>query len=169
MRRETELVRFATANLCFGRIENYSILIATCAPVIRLFMRAFVNQRREGRYPGYPWSRSYSSNTQGHEMKPRKSSTTSGMEQTVQSHSLLTSHSGGSSHGHNNKSEHEGSSNWGQVQYSSCSDIPPPPQPPQALPATGSGRVTVQTDIVVEVGEPGPSTVEDETDGIVGW
>lgn len=44
------------------RIENYSILIATCAPVIRLFLRTFVDMRREGRYGGYPWSRSHSSN-----------------------------------------------------------------------------------------------------------
>ncbi|KKA25701.1 hypothetical protein T310_0257 [Rasamsonia emersonii CBS 393.64] len=143
----------------FYLIENYSILIATCAPVIRLFMRAFVHQRREGRYPGYPWSRSHSSNTQGHEMKRRQSSATSGMEQKVPSDALLTSLSGGS-HGH--KNEHKGS-NWGQC--SSCSNVPPPPPP--ALPPTGSGHVTVQTDIVVEVGEPGPSTVEDDTDGSV--
>lgn len=45
-----------------ARIENYGILIATCAPVIRLFLRTFVDMRREGRYGGYPWSRSHSSN-----------------------------------------------------------------------------------------------------------
>ncbi|GAM37335.1 hypothetical protein TCE0_023r07175 [Talaromyces pinophilus] len=44
------------------KIENYAILIATCAPVIRLFLRTFVDMRREGRYGGYPWSRSHSSN-----------------------------------------------------------------------------------------------------------
>ncbi|EEA22307.1 hypothetical protein PMAA_060860 [Talaromyces marneffei ATCC 18224] len=44
------------------KIENYGILIATCAPVIRLFLRTFVDMRREGRYGGYPWSRSHSSN-----------------------------------------------------------------------------------------------------------
>lgn len=63
-----------SANLLyFGyRIENYSILIATCAPVIRLFLRTFVDNRREGRYPGYPWSRSHSSKEdQGVEMGHR--------------------------------------------------------------------------------------------------
>ncbi|EED15929.1 hypothetical protein TSTA_010470 [Talaromyces stipitatus ATCC 10500] len=44
------------------KIENYAILIATCAPVIRLFLRTFVDMRREGRYGGYPWSRSHSDN-----------------------------------------------------------------------------------------------------------
>ncbi|OKL58500.1 hypothetical protein UA08_06293 [Talaromyces atroroseus] len=60
------------------KIENYAILIATCAPVIRLFLRTFVDMRRDG---GYPWSRSHSSNNQNysndensaeqHELKPR--------------------------------------------------------------------------------------------------
>jgi hypothetical protein len=30
------------------RIENYSILIATCAPVVRLFLRIFIDVRRGG-------------------------------------------------------------------------------------------------------------------------
>jgi hypothetical protein len=68
---------FLQTPLTEHRIENYGILIATCAPVIRLFLRTFVDMRREG---GYPWSRSHSSNNQGnsndensagqHEMKP---------------------------------------------------------------------------------------------------
>ncbi|KAJ5186054.1 hypothetical protein N7491_006075 [Penicillium cf. griseofulvum] len=38
------------------KIENYSILLASCAPVARLFLRSFVDQGREGRTHGY-WSR----------------------------------------------------------------------------------------------------------------
>lgn len=41
------------------RIENYSILLASCAPVARLFLRAVVDHRRGGRPAGY-WSRSRS-------------------------------------------------------------------------------------------------------------
>ncbi|KAJ6131003.1 hypothetical protein N7523_001463 [Penicillium sp. IBT 18751x] len=43
------------------KIENYSILIASCAPVARLFLRAFVDSRRDGRLAGY-WSKSRSNN-----------------------------------------------------------------------------------------------------------
>ncbi|KAJ5212724.1 uncharacterized protein N7498_004370 [Penicillium cinerascens] len=43
------------------KIENYSILLASCAPVARLFLRAFVDSRREGRMAGY-WSKSRSNN-----------------------------------------------------------------------------------------------------------
>ncbi|KAJ5772776.1 hypothetical protein N7457_007672 [Penicillium paradoxum] len=41
------------------KIENYSILLASCAPVARLFLRAFVDRKREERPRGY-WSRSRS-------------------------------------------------------------------------------------------------------------
>ncbi|KAJ5226598.1 uncharacterized protein N7469_006604 [Penicillium citrinum] len=43
------------------KIENYSILLASCAPVARLFLRAVVDHRRDGKIAGY-WSRSRSSN-----------------------------------------------------------------------------------------------------------
>ncbi|KAL1965293.1 hypothetical protein VTN77DRAFT_5895 [Rasamsonia byssochlamydoides] len=131
------------------KIENYSILIATCAPVIRLFMRTFVDQRRESRYPGYPWSRSHSSNTSpGQEMKRRKSSTTgtertgtTGTERAASSpnQDFLTSVPG-------SKSDHEGS-NWSS-QFPSCSEAP------AALPPSANSNVTVKTDIVVEVDDP---------------
>ncbi|KAJ5799100.1 uncharacterized protein N7518_001168 [Penicillium psychrosexuale] len=54
------------------KIENYSILLASCAPVARLFLRSFVDHRREGRYHGY-WSRSRSTahNEPDTEMKRR--------------------------------------------------------------------------------------------------
>jgi hypothetical protein len=42
------------------RIENYSILFASCAPVARLFLRTIVDARHGGR-PGY-WSKSNSNN-----------------------------------------------------------------------------------------------------------
>ncbi|KAJ5827824.1 hypothetical protein N7447_004587 [Penicillium robsamsonii] len=42
------------------KIENYSILLASCAPVARLFLRSFVDRKREGRTHGY-WSRTPSS------------------------------------------------------------------------------------------------------------
>ncbi|KAJ5768784.1 hypothetical protein N7520_003343 [Penicillium odoratum] len=52
------------------KIENYSILLASCAPVARLFLRAFVDSRSGGR-PGY-WSRSKSKeNSNDTEMKRR--------------------------------------------------------------------------------------------------
>ncbi|CAG8885703.1 unnamed protein product [Penicillium egyptiacum] len=41
------------------KIENYSILLASCAPVARLFLRSFVDHKRGGRTHGY-WSRSRS-------------------------------------------------------------------------------------------------------------
>ncbi|OQD80070.1 hypothetical protein PENANT_c039G06489 [Penicillium antarcticum] len=55
------------------KIENYSILLASCAPVARLFLRAFVDHRREGRSHGY-WSRSRSSENKDHdtELKRRR-------------------------------------------------------------------------------------------------
>lgn len=43
------------------RIENYSILLASCAPVARLFLRAIVDHRRDGHAAGY-WFRSRSTN-----------------------------------------------------------------------------------------------------------
>jgi hypothetical protein len=43
-------------------------LLASCAPVARLFLRAFVDHRREGRSPAY-WSRSRSSNNNDHEQE----------------------------------------------------------------------------------------------------
>lgn len=53
------------------RIENYSILLASCAPVARLFLRAVVDHRREGRSNGY-WSRSRSTtNNDDTELKRR--------------------------------------------------------------------------------------------------
>ncbi|CAL5869961.1 uncharacterized protein PFLUO_LOCUS4194 [Penicillium psychrofluorescens] len=56
------------------KIENYSILLASCAPVARIFLRTIVDQRRIGRPHGY-WSRSRSAtkenNTDDTELKPR--------------------------------------------------------------------------------------------------
>lgn len=40
------------------KIENYSILLASCAPVARLFLRAVVDHRSG--QPGYYWTRSRS-------------------------------------------------------------------------------------------------------------
>jgi len=57
------LLLFEIPSSCLTRyrIENYSILLASCAPVARLFFRAFVDSRRDGRLAGY-WSKSPSNN-----------------------------------------------------------------------------------------------------------
>ncbi|CAG7930363.1 unnamed protein product [Penicillium olsonii] len=54
------------------KIENYSILLASCAPVARLFLRAFVDHRREGRSHGGYWSRSRSTNDNEHDTELKR-------------------------------------------------------------------------------------------------
>lgn len=61
------------------RIENYSILLASCAPVARLFLRTVVDARRDGRF-GY-WSKSNSNNnyaTRDTELKSQQSRSRTG-------------------------------------------------------------------------------------------
>lgn len=50
------------------KIENYSILLASCAPVARLFLRAMMDHRG---HPGYYWTRSRSTDNNGIELKRR--------------------------------------------------------------------------------------------------
>lgn len=117
------------------RIENYSILIATCAPVIRLFLRTFVDNRRDGRYPGYPWSRSHSSkDTQTIEMG-RKTHRRGPRRETSISATPV----------YGDKTE---------LDWDHCSDRSESRIMVSSPDQTGlvrSGQVTVKTDIVVEV------------------
>ncbi|KAL1883491.1 hypothetical protein Plec18167_002495 [Paecilomyces lecythidis] len=117
------------------KIENYSILIATCAPVIRLFLRTFVDNRREGRYPGYPWSRSHSSKDNEVEMG-RKSKSRNG--RTYRETSISATPAFG------DKTELD----WDHCSDRSESRIMASPDHTGAL---RNGQVTVKTDIVVEV------------------
>lgn len=140
------------------RIENYSILIATCAPVIRLFLRTFVDMRREG---GYPWSRSpqasnqqhgeNSNSTGQHEMKPRSFSRAKARRDpdkslfddsclltTVDDEDKITLQQPGagpssSTNKDNNEAGYDGS-----------------------IRPSGRNGVTVKTDIIVEVDEDSP-------------
>ncbi|KAJ9232182.1 hypothetical protein DTO027B5_7673 [Paecilomyces variotii] len=117
------------------KIENYSILIATCAPVIRLFLRTFVDNRRDGRYPGYPWSRSHSSkDTQTIEMG-RKTHRRGPRRETSISATPV----------YGDKTE---------LDWDHCSDRSESRIMVSSPDQTGlvrSGQVTVKTDIVVEV------------------
>ncbi|KAL2005229.1 hypothetical protein VTN00DRAFT_2439 [Thermoascus crustaceus] len=128
------------------KIENYSILIATCAPVIRLFLRTFVDQRRESRGGRYFRSSSYSSHYNNREKKPSQSSGSTGM--TVVEMADI------------NKTD--GNSNWDR--RSSERTIQAQQSDPD-IELTSAGHVTVKTDIVVRVHEEGSPSTSDGSPG----
>lgn len=114
------------------RIENYSILLASCAPVARLFLRAVVDHRREGRVAGY-WSRSRSTNninSNDTELKRRPH------DQWMDSATVT-----------NWQDEENQAASWNTPHERSESRISRAQQPEHL----DDGRVTVKTDIVVEV------------------
>ncbi|KXG51696.1 uncharacterized protein PGRI_090890 [Penicillium griseofulvum] len=119
------------------KIENYSILLASCAPVARLFLRSFVDQRREGRTHGY-WSRTQSTdhNNPDTELKRRAI----GKDQWLDS-TTATSVTNTCIHDEENPvtrwNGHKLSSNRVSKEVSGNLD---------------DGCVTVKTDIVVQVG-----------------
>ncbi|KAJ5809092.1 uncharacterized protein N7503_001310 [Penicillium pulvis] len=118
------------------KIENYSILLASCAPVARLFLRAVVDSRRGGR-PGY-WSKSKSANNQNNsndtEMKHRPK------DQWMDSTTVTGW-----------QDEENSPSDWPNHERSE-SRISRAQQPDHI----DDGCVTVKTDIVVQVGSSRP-------------
>ncbi|CRG89917.1 hypothetical protein PISL3812_06956 [Talaromyces islandicus] len=148
------------------KIENYSILIATCAPVIRLFLRTFVDMRREGRYGGYPWSRSHSSNNEnnnnngcGNEGKnrwarkpklpniPKKIPSPDDLfDSVIETEGESEKPVDGNHHQHIGREEFaNGNSSIPLMPYNK----------PSSSRTLASGGVTVKTDIVVKVDEEG--------------
>ncbi|KAJ5359840.1 hypothetical protein N7517_009031 [Penicillium concentricum] len=122
------------------KIENYSILLASCAPVARLFLRSFVDHRREGRTHGY-WSRTPSSghNEPDTELKRRANAKDHWLDSTT-----VTNMTNTGIHDEENPAtrwdvyEHERSSN--RVSKAEMAG------------QLDDGFVTVKTDIVVQVG-----------------
>ncbi|CAI7593245.1 hypothetical protein N7533_011485 [Penicillium manginii] len=119
------------------KIENYSILLASCAPVARLFLRAVVDNRRDGKPVGY-WSRSRSNNNNNNtdnsndtELKRRQK------DQWLDSATVT---------GGNWQDEENDQSHWGTTERSE-SRISRAQQPEHL----DDGFVTVKTDIVVQV------------------
>lgn len=119
-------------DLC--RIENYSILLASCAPVARLFLRSVVDHRRDGRSAGY-WYRSRSTNNNNSsnnetELKRRQH------DQWMDSATVT-----------NWQEEESQEAGWNMGHERSESRISRAQQPDHL----DNGCVTVKTDIVVQV------------------
>lgn len=123
-----------------SRIENYSILLASCAPVARLFLRAFVDHRREGRSQGY-WSRSRSTTDNDHdtELKRRR-----GKSKEIWTGSVSATRT--------NVDEENPALRWDGYEHertrtssraSRASKVP--------TPVPGDGGVTVKTDISIQI------------------
>ncbi|KAH8689186.1 hypothetical protein BGW36DRAFT_433950 [Talaromyces proteolyticus] len=149
------------------KIENYSILIATCAPVIRLFLRSFVDMRREGRYGGYPWSRSHSSNN---ENSNSNSNNRRGKARTGPSHdsddilvSIPEIETEDEKNFVNERIRHENEDSFAVR----ARDIPLLPRnsikPSSSRRTIGGGSVTVKTDIVVKVDEESRHSLTETT------
>ncbi|KAJ5909200.1 hypothetical protein N7495_001882 [Penicillium taxi] len=116
------------------KIENYSILLASCAPVARLFLRTVVDARRDGRPFGY-WSKSRSNDNTNQrkefEMKPR-------VKDQWMDTTLATT---------TDWKDEETQAHWDGTNERSASRISRAMQPDHI----DDGCVTVKTDIVVEV------------------
>ncbi|OGE48997.1 hypothetical protein PENARI_c024G08287 [Penicillium arizonense] len=126
------------------KIENYSILLASCAPVARLFLRAFVDHRREGRSHGY-WSRSRSTDNQDQdtELKRRRARA---KDQWLDSSIMGTNL--------NANDEENPACQWDGHEHERSESRVSKAKMPEHL---NDGCVTVKTDIVVQV-DDGRST-----------
>ncbi|CAI7635442.1 unnamed protein product [Penicillium pancosmium] len=120
------------------KIENYSILLASCAPVARLFLRAIVDNRRDGKPVGY-WSRSRSNNNNNNNTD-NSNDTELKRRQKDQWLDSATATAG------NWQDEENDPSHWGTTERSE-SRISRAQQPDHL----DDGFVTVKTDIVVQV------------------
>ncbi|KAJ5494816.1 hypothetical protein N7463_010903 [Penicillium fimorum] len=118
------------------KIENYSILLASCAPVARLFLRSFVDHRREGRTHGY-WSRTPSGgNEPGTEMKRRANLKGQWLDSTTE-----TNMTNAGIHDEENPATRWDGHECSSHQVSKAEMLEQP----------GDGFVTIKTDIVVQV------------------
>lgn len=118
---------FSSLTSC--RIENYSILLASCAPVARLFIRTLDQSRRDGR-PGY-WSRSTDNNNRSNDTEMKRRPKDQWMESTAT----------------NWHDEENAPADWPMTTERSESRISRAQQPEHI----DDGCVTVKTDIVVQV------------------
>ncbi|KAJ5587974.1 uncharacterized protein N7459_003739 [Penicillium hispanicum] len=123
------------------KIENYSILLASCAPVARLFLRAIVDNRRDGRPTGY-WSRSRSTNNNNNKNNNETELKNRAKDQWLDSATVS-----------NWQDEENPPTDWNPTTERSESRISKAKQPDYV----DDGCVTVQTDIVVQV-DDGRST-----------
>ncbi|KAJ5366875.1 hypothetical protein N7541_000816 [Penicillium brevicompactum] len=120
------------------KIENYSILLASCAPVARLFLRAFVDHRREGRSHGGYWSRSRSTNDNDNDTElKRRNAKAKG--QWFDSTTATNTHVG---------DEENPATRWDGHQHERSHSRVSKAEMPEHL---DDGCVTVKTDISVQV------------------
>ncbi|KAJ5260781.1 hypothetical protein N7505_009131 [Penicillium chrysogenum] len=121
------------------KIENYSILLASCAPVARLFLRSFVDHRREGRTHGY-WSRSRSTDHKEPEteLKRRANAKEQWLDSATATNMTITC-------AHDEENPPTGWSEHGHER--SISQVSKAEMPEHI----DDGRVTVKTDIVVQI------------------
>ncbi|KAF3386656.1 hypothetical protein F1880_001442 [Penicillium rolfsii] len=135
------------------KIENYSILLASCAPVARLFLRTIVDARHEGRL-NY-WSKSNSNNnyaTDDTELKNQKSRNKTGWMDSVTATATTTTQWQPEENQHASwEIRSERSSNRGSKSYSFGYGQG------NEVEGMDDGAVTVKTDIVVQV-DDGRST-----------
>jgi hypothetical protein len=127
------------------RIENYSILLASCAPVARLFLRTIVDARRDG-HLGY-WSKSNSNNNASNdtELKNKQSRSKTGWMDSATATATATSQ------WQDEESQH---TRW-SIQERSMSRLSKGYG--HEIEGMDDGGVTVKTDIVVQV-DDGRST-----------
>jgi hypothetical protein len=123
------------------RIENYSILLASCAPVARLFLRAFVDHRREGRTHGY-WSRSRSSDRHKHstELKRRANAKDHWLDSSATNNTYI-------------HDEENPATQWNGHEHERSHSRVSKAEMPEHL---DDGCVTVKTDIVVQIDDGRP-------------
>ncbi|KAJ5549703.1 hypothetical protein N7535_002360 [Penicillium sp. DV-2018c] len=123
------------------KIENYSILVASCAPVARLFLRAFVDHRREGRSHGY-WSRSRSSDKHKHstELKDRAKVKDHWLDSSATTNTYI-------------HDEENPATRWSGHEHERSHSRVSKAEMPEHL---DDGCVTVKTDIVVQINDGRP-------------
>lgn len=122
-----------------SRIENYSILLATCGPIIRLFVRVVFDKPHASRwdYPSNSRSNQYS-HTHGR-----------GLDIDLDGHSHTQNHGSVVMTVFGLKKESSGPTSFGSEEMVRGKDRDA---------RDGVGGVTVKTDITVQVGEDGAST-----------
>ncbi|KAJ5420010.1 hypothetical protein N7465_002529 [Penicillium sp. CMV-2018d] len=120
------------------KIENYSILLASCAPVARLFLRSFVDHRREGRSHGY-WSRSRST---GHNEPDTELKRRAQVQDQWLDSATVTNMTNANAYIKDEEDQWNGHKHERSSSQISKAEIPE---------HLDDGRVTVKTDIVVQI------------------
>ncbi|OJJ43679.1 hypothetical protein ASPZODRAFT_136142 [Penicilliopsis zonata CBS 506.65] len=138
------------------KIENYSILLATCAPVIRLFFRTFIERRREGHWGGY-W-RSNSDNKNHHNSdRSREAEHQVELDNRVQKNLLSTTTTTTlvTQNGYNDEEVNPAvvTDYWSKYPDGCTGRFSKATRGSPVKASLETGRVTVQTDIMVQVDE----------------